>query len=607
MKKIIKLSLLSAAVLTQLNAQNVVSLQEIEVVSATKSKQSIKDVTSNINVITNEELEERHYTSVTEALNTISGISFTANGGLGTSTSVNVRGFDSKRVLVLIDGVRYNDITGLNGAPFEHLMINDIERIEVVKGAQSGIWGADASAGVINIITKDATKGLHGFLNGEYGSFNTKKYGAGASYKTDKYYIKTSIQRVDSDGFSAQAPKGSDVDNYEDDGYKNTTSNIKFGFNINETNKIDISHTMIDAYSEYDGFNDPDAKNSSDTQDSFTKVNFNHIDSFNEFDLYVSKSKFDREYNSGTKSEYDGEVYEYGAKSNIKYDEKDFIVVGGDYKSFEQKNSINKKYNNKSIFLSNSNLFNCPIGGEMIVTESLRYDRYSDFDNKTTGKIGVKRVINDELYLSANYGTAYNAPTLSNLYGQWGANPNLKPENTKSYDISLGYKDLKITYFNSKIEDMIDYYDPDGWAGVIPGKYTNLDGTTTIKGVEVEYAKNITEDIFFSANYTYLNAKDDNDKGLARRPKDSYKISLDYYGITNLHLGVNGEYIGQRFDTAGQSIGKYAVVNTVANYDINKELSVYAKIDNLFDRYYQVVDGYATAPRSAYVGFKARF
>ena len=193
MSKNIPLSLLLVALLSSANASQSVELDTITVTSATKAKQSIKDVTSNVNVITSEEIEERHYTTVSEALSTVSGINFTSNGGLGQATSVFVRGFDSKRVLVLIDGVRYNDVTGF-GAPFADLMIQDIQQIEVVKGAQSGVWGADATAGVINIITKSAKQGLHGFFNTEYGSYDTMKYGAGHPIKqrdtTSKLLLK---------------------------------------------------------------------------------------------------------------------------------------------------------------------------------------------------------------------------------------------------------------------------------------------------------------------------------------------------------------------------------------------------------------------------------
>ncbi len=618
MQNKIKLSMISVALISSLHAGDAIDLETITVISATKTSQSIKDVTSNVSVITSQEIQEKRYTTVAEALNTISGINFTSYGGLGSTTSVFVRGFDSKRVLVLIDGVRYNDITGLSGAPFEHLMIGDIEQIEIVKGAQSGIWGADATAGVINIITKGAKKGFHASINTQYGSFNTIKYGFSASYKTDNYFVKLSSQRVDSDGFSAQAPKGGDLSDFEDDGYVNTTSNIKLGFSITDTNKIDVSHTYIDAKSDYDDSIYDESWNidrvasansvaSSTTKNQFTKINFNHVDSFNDMDIYASRSLFSREYPDGWTKEYDGEVYEYGLKSNISYAESDFVVLGVDYKTFEQKDDLNKKYSNKAFFLTNSNSFNGLIGGKNIITESIRFDSYDKFDDKVTGKIGIKHFHNavEGLYTSINYATAYNVPTLYNLYapaGDWGpvGNENLTPESTKSFDISLEYKVIKVTYFNNKITDMID------WGN----GYENIKGTSTIEGYEFEYKDEIIEDIELSANYTILDAKDKDGKELARRVKQSANFSVDYYGVDDLHLGINAQYIGQRYDSAdkqGEQTGKYVVVNFTANYDITKNIQMYLKVDNLTDEYYQVVDGYASAPLSAYTGLVAKF
>ncbi|WP_455757333.1 TonB-dependent receptor plug domain-containing protein [Sulfurimonas sp.] len=604
MQKKIQLSLISVALISQLQAANTIELEPITVTSATKTKQSIKDVTSNVSVITSEEIEEKNFTTVAEALNTLSGVSFTNNGGLGQSTSVKVRGLDSKRVLVLIDGVRYNDLTGTSGAPFAHLMISDIKQIEVVKGAQSGVWGADATAGVINIITKGAEQGLHGSFNAEYGSFATKKYGGSASYKTDNYYVKASYQKVDSNSFSAQAPRGSDIDAYEKDGYTNNTSTVKLGFNINETNKIDISHTMIDADGEYDGFNSPNAFYTSKTEDSFTNINFNHIDSFNEVDIHINRSKFDRDYPQGFTKEFDGEVYEYGIKSNISYNKKDFVLVGGDYKTFEHENTLEKKYNNKAFFVSNSNELDGFLGEKTILTESLRFDSYNEFDNKTTGKVGIKNYSNltKGLIFSANIGTAYNVPTPYNLYSNYG-NADLKPEDTTSYDLSVEYKDIKATYFSSVISDMIDYD-----FSIL--KYNNISGKSKVKGLELEYSTALNDDILLNANFTRTSAKNSSEQSLARIPNWTAKAGLDYYGINDLHLGLNGEYVGKRYNSdneQGAQTGKYALVNFNANYDINKDLMAYVKIDNLFDKYYQVVDGYATAPLSGYIGIKAKF
>lgn len=613
MQKKISYSLVASFLLATTNLFSVENLDKITVTSATKSEQSIKDVTSNIEVITKEEIEERHFSTVAEALNSVSGISVINNGGMGTSTSVFLRGMDTKRVLVLIDGIRYNDVTSVSGAPFEHLIIDDIERIEVVKGAQSGIWGADASAGIINIITNGSKIGTHGNANVEAGSFNTQKYGMNVSHKTDKYYVSGSAHETKTDGYSAFLAKKSSK-NYgirgnklglEDDGYDNFTANLKAGYNINDLNKVEISHTTINADVDTDSAT-ADALSTFKTNDKFSSVSYQNKNDFATTDVYVNNSDFHREYyDSTTKltTPYDGKVNEYGLKTDIPYlNDKSFLVLGSDYKTFEHENSINKQYDNKAIFATNNNKFN---DDKTIITESLRKDDYDKFDDKATGKVGIKQYIWNELNVSSNYGTAYNVPTLFNLYTPKYGNKDLTPESTKSYDLGAEYKGISITYFNTKIDDMIEFD-----SSVTPNKYNNLLGTSTLKGYELGYKKDIVEDTFLNVSYTSLDAKDNKGRDLARRAKDSVKFAVDYYGIAKTHLNLNGEYIGDRYDLVnktGAETGNYAVFNSVADYEINKTFSTYLKVNNIFDRYYQTIDGYATAERSAYVGLKAKF
>jgi len=584
-------------------------LSQIKVTSATKSEQSIKDVTSNVEVITKEEIEERHYTSISEALNGLPGISFTNNGSLGSKTSMFVRGNDSQRVLVLIDGVRYNDITGTSGAPFEHLMINNVEQIEVVKGAQSGIWGADASAGVINIITKRSLTGTHGSALVESGSFNTKKYGMNLSHRNDKFNIQGSVYKVDTDGFSSFEAKRSSADygkrgdelGLEDDGYENLTGNVKFGFNFDDSNKIDITHTIIDVKRDYDSTS-KDTLNTSKTRDDFTGISFQNNNKFSTLTINANRSTFDSEYYTAATDStkyYDGEVNEYGIKSNIPYlDNNSFVIVGLDYKDFEHKNDINETYDNKAFYLTNSNKFN---NDNTIVTESIRVDNYDKFNDKTTGKIGMKHYFTEDLDFSINYGTAYNVPTPYNLYSPNYGNKNLNPETTKGYDAQIKYKDFTIGYFNTRITDMIEYDS---------GSYENIEGETTLKGYELSYKKEVLSDTLLNLNYTHLSAKDSNDKNLRRRAKRELNFGIDYFGFSKFHFNVNGSYIGTRYNDTGSTAiqtGRYTIWNSVVNYTINKNLSAYVKLDNITNKYYQVVDGYATAERSAFIGLKATF
>ncbi|MCT7649644.1 TonB-dependent receptor [Aliarcobacter butzleri] len=591
------------------------TLETITVTSATKTEQSIKDVTSNIDVITAEDIEARKFKTVVEALNSLSSVSVSNNGGIGQTTFVYLRGMDANRTLVLVDGIRFNDITTPKGsANIEHLMINDIERIEVIKGAQSSIWGADASAGVINIITKSAQKGTHGSASVEYGKYDSKISKANISHKADDFDAKLGVTRVDMDGFSAISPnKSSDAKKYEDDGYENTTANLKLGYNFDQNNRVSTSYEIIDTKVNLDDFF---SKNPNNTDDANTKTHLANATYENKNDIattkiYTNYTDIKRTYTNIFVPDYKGIVKEYGINTNIDYLSSSNIIIGADYKDFEDKKIVEdftnqnkvKGYKNKGIFLANTNkLFD----GKTIITEALRYDRYSDFDNKTTGKVGLKQYIVDELNLSTNYGTGYNVPNLYQLHDVWAGNEDLQPEKTKSYDVGLEYKGFSVTYFNNKIKNIIDY-------NYSTFTYDQMNGTSKIKGTEVAYKNAIAEDLLLNLAYTNLSAKDENGNKLLNRPTNKFSFGVDYYGLKDFHFNVNSEYIGSResvnylTSTQRTKTGNYTIWNAVVDYDINKTFSTYVKLDNMFNKDYQIVDGYATSQRAAFVGLKASF
>ena len=600
MEKNISLSIATAILLaTNSYAQTSEDLGMITVSSATKSEQSIKDVTSNVEVITGAELEEKHITTVLDALK-LTNISINQSGGIGQTSSFFLGGMSAEHTLVLVDGVRYNDPTVTNGyALLDHLMIADIERIEIIKGAQSGIWGADAAAGVINIITKKPNEKQTLKLNLEAGSFNTKKINMKIQAKDEKNNFGMSVSEITSDGFSAMVPKGKNVANYEDDKYENTTVKLQYGVSINDTNKIDFAHTIVDAKGDYDssfsGANDTTSNFTN--KNKFTQINFNHIDSFNTVDVYTNKSTFDRTVGSG---EYIGEIKEIGVKSKIPYRTKDFIIVGADSKEQIMNKSysvLEGKYKSKGLFVTNSNNFS-----NTIITESLRKDNYDNFKDKTTGKVGIKQIFTEDLSVSANYGTAYKTPSLYNLYAGWGAgNLNLVPEDIKSFDASIEYKDFAVKYFSSTIDNEI-FYNNATWG------YDQSDKKSKYKGYEISYQKGF-ETTLFSVKYMNQSAKDGDGNDLQRREKEKVNFSADYFGIKKFNFNLNGEYVGNRYDDLAKTkqTGKYTVFNTVVNYEYKKNINLYLKIDNVTDKLYQVVDGYASSPRAYYVGVNATF
>lgn len=602
--------LTTSAVALLLIATNLYSqqLSEITVYSATKSEQSIKDVTSDVDVITKEELEEKNYTNLSQALNSVQGIDITSNGGLGQTSFVRINGMHYTNILVLIDGIRYNDIT--NGSAFPgNILVTDVERIEIIKGAQSGIWGADASGGVINIITKNPKKGISGNLSAEYGSFNTKKIGVGLSIKKDNFYVKLNADRVESDGFSSIAPKGVNLDSLEDDGYENTTLSFKGGVNIDDNNKVELSHIRINTENEYDSgaWGDPlltQANNTSyesESKSRFSRINYNHMNNFNTVNLYASQSTYKREYPNTSTSLYKGDIKEFGINTKIDYSNKDFILFGIDRKEFNQDESYSIDYSNNGLFLTNSNFFN---KGNTVLTESLRYDSYTSFKNKITGKLGFKHTFKDFIF-STNFGTGYKAPNLYELSHDGGND--LKPEYNKSFDMALQYKDIEIRYFRNRITDLIDYNDNGTPFDYSDDYYSNIEGTSKLSGYEISYNNDIAKDTLLSLSYTNLIAKDKNGAKLLRVPRESLKVGIDYYGFKNLHLNLNGNYVGERLDLNSTQTGNYTVWNSVVNYEINKDTSVYLKVDNIFDKFYQTVNNYSTAPRSFYVGLKYKF
>ena len=608
------------AITSSLHAANSYTLENISVTAAQDTSIETKDVPDSVIVITEEALKEARLTNLAEALNRLGNIAMTQNGGPGTSASVFVRGMDARRTLVLIDGVRYNNPTGIGAtAEFSQIMLYNVKQIEIIKGSQTGVWGADASAGVINIITSSAQKGLHGVANVEYGSFNTKIASLQASYATEDFDILMGGSYFDNDGFSAYEPPKSSPDygkrteelGLEKDGYQNKSFNAKLGWNITDQDRVELAVQTINSNLQYDGFGFDDPKPESDIENYFYALTYKHNGDKNDISFQYSHSDFDRSYYdldffSGAykTTQYQGTVDEIKLDDKFDYAQDAFLKAGVSFQKYAQKEvttNVDKDYDDTAVFLTNYNKFNMISDLDTIITESIRYDKYSAFDDALTGKIGIKQYFTNSYFVSGNIGTGYNVPTMGQLYGIYSPHPDLEPEKTVTSDITIGNDTVWITGFYNTIDNLIQYGSP---------MYTNVSGKSKIKGAEVGYKDYFAEIIGVTANYTYLDAKDADGKELARRPKHQVDASLIYYVLESLDLGINGQYIGERYDGAdktGAQTGKYAIANFVTNYQFNDYVGVYGKIDNLTDTYYQTVDGYATAGRSLYLGLNAKY
>jgi len=599
-----------------------ITLPPINVVAAQGMELELQETPDSVSVITKTAIEASRVTTLQEALNRLGNVTMVTNGGPGQNSSFLLRGFDSKRVLVLIDGVRYNDVTGLSGAQFNLLSLHNIERIEIIKGSQSAIWGADASAGVINIVTQRPKEGFQADATIEYGSFASTLAQLDLSYKKESFDVSASVSDLRSDGFSATEPTRASSDygtrgdelGLEDDAYENRSYAFKAGINLSERDRLEATYRLIDAYVEYDAAAGVDALNMDDPfgygtsayysnlENRFYTLSYSRKDSINDLKVQWSSSTFERDQFGG----YEGSVEELSVQDTIGYHENSFVRFGASYQQFEHtKNAgsdFDRSYDATALFVTNYNTLEL-FGSDTILSESIRYDRYNDFDNKLTAKIGLKHYFDKNLFVALNGGTGYNVPTLYQLHDAWSGNPQLDPETTTSVDLRFGTDILNATLFYNKINDMIDY-DFASYA------FANFEGSSVLKGVEIEYMDMLSEQVDLRLNYTYLDTKNSDGKALASRPEHQIDATLGYAHNDALDASLHAQYIGERFDNAGKlgaQTGEYLLLNATMNYRINPHFTLYGTMANMTDEYYQVRDGYATPKRSYTVGLTARY
>ena len=606
------LSLIMATLLLTTHTHADETLEPITIVSATKTTQSIQDTTSNVAVITAEEIEENGYQTVAEAISHVSGISITNNGGLGKVTSIFLRGMKTEKILVLLDGMTLNNPSSTDGqAFFEHISLDNIEQIEIIKGGASSIWGADASAGVINIITKKAKEGVHGNVSLTYGSYDTKKITSSLSYKKDNFDVILSASKLKSEGFSATQPRDDEAD-----GYENTSANLKFGYRFNDNHTLTFNYNIIDANSQYDGqfsalaSNDPVAN--IDTKQKDLALNYLYTSGDYTSNLKFTQSRSDRLDTSD--SAWGDALVQYNAKqkeiawiNNYTYNDIN-IILGLESKRTEGEYQFNtytpttNTFKNKAVFLSLNHELNGFSDGKTLLEGSIRKDFFDTFENQLSYKIGLKHFHANisGLTTSVNYYKATDAPNSYQVANALDGRI-LTPDTTKGFDISANYKDMGITYFSNVITDKLAY-------DFTSYGYVNNTGKEKANGIEISASHTFADiDVLIASNYTHLlNYKDESDQNLDKRAKDTLNLSLDKYTDNHTHYGIDVQYIGDR-EEFGQSTGNYTLWNLNFGTKIMNDIDLSLHARNIFDKAYESTYGYATEGRSLYAKIKYSF
>ncbi len=596
-----KFSALSAAIFAALSSGSVLATDQLDqiVVSANNTPQTLRSVTSNTVVITREDIEDKQYQTLADALKGVPGLTIKSSGGAGKTTSLFMRGDSTGHILILQNGIDLTDASGLGGSYLETLSLSNIERIEIIKGTQSGVWGANATAGVINIITKSGRKQAE--VNLEVGSHGTKKIATTLGANNEQVDFSVHISTFDTNGYSAVREATTSHDKFEKDGYSQTDISFNMGANITKNHRIQTYIKTITGDNEYDGSTgaplyNPDPDDASSTNSLYQTIkSLGYLYTADKISakLFIRDTQIDRKFPAFF-AEYNGNVRDIMGQLGYDYRKTDNVTISANKKTLDNKT---QKYENNGVALTNTNHFNHK---KLIITQSIRHDQFDEFENAITGKIGIKNFFTDSLFASANYGTAYNAPLLSQL-----SRPNptdLVPEKTESYDISIGADNFEVSYFQSKTEDLIEYV-PQPWP--TPYYYKNAEKEIVTEGVEANYNHSFdTINTDITVNATWLLAKNEDGDELKYRPENTASVNVDYYGFTNSLLALETRYVGTEYSSdnkQGVQLGEYFVTDIKANYKINDNLSVYGRIVNLLDDNYSTNIRKSTGTTASYV------
>lgn len=553
------------------------------VVTATRTAQSADETLASVTVIERKEIEQSQANSVVELLQSHTvGIELTRNGGLGTNTSLLMRGTNSNHVLVLIDGVRVN--SAIDGSfKWANLPLEQIERIEVVRGPRSTLYGSDAIGGVVQIFTRKG-EGFHAMAGG--GSYNTARaeLGTAGQLGAGSYHINAGYLK--SDGFSAAKPGtyGYEPDN---DGYRNTNLGAGINYPLGNTGKLAINllHSAGDV--------DTDAGASTQRNDSASMaLDWASSDSWQQ-NLNLGHAEDHYETNSGyiVHSLRDS----LGWQHDLQLSEASLLTAGIDYVAENGENEGASGYNENT---RNSALFaQYQWGGDNLdLLLGARSDDHNTLGRHNTGNITLGgHVGRGRLY--ASYASAFNAPTFLQLYYPYGGNAALRPEESVSTELGYRIGTFKANLFDTRIDNLIS------WDSTTSG-FSNVN-RARIQGVELEYGQQIGR-WQLNGGLTLQKSEDlATSERLNRRAEKKLFFTASGPLDSHSNIGIETSYTGSRKDGSVELVS-YTLLNLTGEYRFTRQWSLSGRIENLLGEEYELASGYNTPGRSAYanINFK---
>jgi vitamin B12 transporter len=617
------------------------SIQHEVVVTATRLETPVKEIASSVTVITRERLEQSKKATVIEALQEVLGVSIIQNGPPGAAASVFLRGANSEHTLILMDGVELNDpISPSRSFDLAHLTLDNIERIEILRGPQSTLYGSDALGGVVNIITKKGQGKPRFSLSSVAGSYGTIITSAGINGSTERMHYSLGTSYFRSDGFSAASANYEG--NEEKDGYRNLTIWGRLGFRLSDNLDVDLILRTLNTQIDIDnagGAQGDDPNNVQDYNALFIKTQIRNLMLNNRWELKLGLSlvDYDRQHENPTDEThlldsengfFKSKLFQIDWQNNLFLHETNTFTLGIDY----QQEQGESEYNSDGVWGPFSSIFpsrrahvtgfylqdQIRLANQFFATFGLRLDDHSQFGSAVTYRLAPAFFIEaTQTKFRATYGTAFKSPSLYQLYAPGAflgpiGNAELNPEKSIGWDIGVeqqllgGKVLLAVTYFYNDYKDLINFDFLQG--------YMNI-GKAESKGTEILIQARPFDDMSLNATYTRTEAKDkDTDADLLRRPKQKFSASLNYnfqkkanINLTFIRIGEQDDMDFSTFPYTRLTLPSYSLLNAAVSFNFASSFQIFCRLDNIFNKEYEMIKGYGTPGFSVYGGLNFIF
>ena len=604
----VSISLVSSA-LAQ-NAPTEETTLDTIIIEGSRLNQTQTEVGSSVTIITADDIDELGFDFALDAVAAAPGVTINSNGAFGGSASVRIRGASSEQTLVLIDGVAVNDPTSPGGGfNFARLDTENIERIEVLKGPQSTLWGTDAIGGVVSITTKRPEEGLGGSAFGEYGSFNTFRGGASVGNATQTGDFRLAIVATSSDGISKADENNG---NPEDDAYEALTFSAKGGLNLGRDVRLAADLLWTDAEAEFDSFSGQaqgsvaDGDEVSETEEISANVSLTGslFDDRLENLILVGYSDINRENitNGAPSFSAEGDRLLYRYQGTLNINAQNTLAFGAER---EETTSRGEETSIDGLFA----LYEFKPNEKVTLTGGLRIDDHERFGSETTGRVAAAYNPTDTLTLRTSWGQGFKAPTIFQTTffccGATAPNADLQAETSEAFDIGLDWRSQEgkaeagITYFDQDTENQISF-------SFAVGGYENI-AEVASQGVELYGLYRLTDWLTVSADYAYIDAENGDGEPLVRLPEHSGDLTVSVDPEGPLSGAVLLRYNGEEQNTNGTTLDSWTRVDVTGSYDLNESVELFGRIENLFDEEYQQILGYGTPDLSGYLGIRLRY